>query len=407
MAIERIGLTTEYKADGLGETKPVLRIGGKTEKFVPNVNMSFQCESGSEQYFLNINRKSVTVDKESSTLATEKLALTVGNETDIWHINEDGTFEWDIEFAEKPPTNVFSWELLVSDALQFYYQPILSEEYKKEQNIIQSARAAGSYAVYCDKTGHYKDENGKTKVNYMTGKLMHIYRPICTDAGGKTTWAELLIEKGVLAITIPQQFLDNAKYPVTLDPTFGITASSENGYGLDVNRLYAVVVAAPSTSGTGDSISAYWAWVESGRYFKGVLLNHDDSDNIVSNGIGNVSDELQETGWATSAFGAAPTIASGTVYCPGLLGSGTSMYLAYDYTGTTWPDDWYGRVDSTNSYASPENPGSLTTADNRFCIYCTYTESGGGASSTPSSTLARGIAVGMFKGMGIGSGQYP
>ena len=31
----------------------------------------------------------------------------------------------------------------------------------------------------------------------------------------------------------------------------------------------------------------------------------------------------------------------------------------------------------------------------------------GGASSTPSSTLARGIAVGMFKGMGIGSGQYP
>ena len=32
---------------------------------------------------------------------------------------------------------------------------------------------------------------------------------------------------------------------------------------------------------------------------------------------------------------------------------------------------------------------------------------GGGASSTPSSTLARGIAVGMFKGMGIGSGQYP
>ena len=57
MAIERIRLTTEYKADGLGETKPVLRIGGKTEKFVPNVNLSFQCESGSEKYFLNINRK--------------------------------------------------------------------------------------------------------------------------------------------------------------------------------------------------------------------------------------------------------------------------------------------------------------------------------------------------------------
>lgn len=29
------------------------------------------------------------------------------------------------------------------------------------------------------------------------------------------------------------------------------------------------------------------------------------------------------------------------------------------------------------------------------------------ASNTPSSTLQRGVAVGMFKGMGIGSGQYP
>lgn len=50
--------------------------------------------------------------------------------------------------------------------------------------------------------------------------------------------------------------------------------------------------------------------------------------------------------------------------------------------------------------------GSTFGDDYHFQIYADGTE-GGGASSTPSSTLARGIAVGMFKGMGIGSGQYP
>jgi len=117
-----------YRADNLGDVKPKILIGGKTEKFVPNVNMSFALESSKEQFFLNINRASVTVDKKASALVSDKLALTVGNETDIWHIDEKGRLKWDIQFAQKPSTNKFSWTLTHSEGLEFLYQPALTQE---------------------------------------------------------------------------------------------------------------------------------------------------------------------------------------------------------------------------------------------------------------------------------------
>lgn len=88
-------LTKAYKATDLGEIKPKIIIGGKTEKFVPNTNISYELDSGKEQYFININRQSVKVDKEAHTFADSKLQLSVGNETDIWHIDKDGNLEWD------------------------------------------------------------------------------------------------------------------------------------------------------------------------------------------------------------------------------------------------------------------------------------------------------------------------
>jgi hypothetical protein len=115
MALEKDILATAYKADNLGDVKPKIVIGGQTAKFVPNLNLSFELQSGEEKYFINANRKSVTVGLETETLAAEKLSLSIGNETDIWHIDENGRLKWDIEFATKPATNVFEWEYVSGD----------------------------------------------------------------------------------------------------------------------------------------------------------------------------------------------------------------------------------------------------------------------------------------------------
>lgn len=370
-----------YRADNLGEVKPKILIGGKTEKFVPNVNMSFGLESSKEQYFLNINRASVTVDNETSSLASEKLALTIGNETDIWHIDENGRLEWDIEFKEKPSTNVFSWDLQYSEGIEFHYQPALTQEeidsgHERPDNVV------GSYAVICNKSGHYKDVDGKTIVNYRAGNLMHIYRPLCIDAKGNKEWADLLIEKGTLTITIPQKYLDTAKYPVTLDPNFGYDTAGASYFYVTVNVLYGPLTGAVGSGGTGNSISAYFSNGGDGRNFKGVLIDHSDSDVIETNGVGNETNIPSGTAWRTSAFGTSPTITNGTTYYPFVIMNNAALKLYYNTVTSE------GLYDGSNSYETPANPGALSSDNGKYSVYCTYTETGG-ASIPRSNAFSR------------------
>ena len=178
MAIEAAkDITSAYRADNLGDVKPKIVIGGKAENFVPNLNLSFECESGQEKYFINLNRKSVRVKAEKESLASGKLALSIGNETDVWHIDENGRLKWDIEFATKPATNVFEWELLHTEGLEFCYQSPLTQA-EIDKGTIRPDDVVGSYAVYCGQSGNYKDADGKTVVNYAAGKLTHIFRPV-------------------------------------------------------------------------------------------------------------------------------------------------------------------------------------------------------------------------------------
>lgn len=361
-----------YRADNLGDVKPKILIGGTTKKFVPNTNISFECESGQEKFFLNLNRSSVTVDKEASALVSDKLALMVGNETDIWHIDEKGRLKWDIEFAQKPATNKFSWTLTHSEGLEFLYQPALTQE-EIDKGVIRPDDVVGSYAVYCNKSGHYKDASGNTIVNYRAGKLLHIYRPLCIDAKGNKEWAELLIGKGTLTITIPQKYLDTAVYPMTLDPNVGYTSAGASAYSLDANNLYGLKASSPGSDGSGNSISISCASFWDNTYFKGVLIDHDNSDTITTNGIGSAilvpNDETQA--WRTSSFATSPNIDGSTSYYPSFI-IGSNCVVYYDTLASC------SCLDRSNSYATPQNTGGWTyeNSSERWSIYYTYTEGG-------------------------------
>jgi hypothetical protein len=69
----------------------------------------------------------------------------------------------------------------------------------------------GSYAVY----------KKETLLGEGTGKLCHIHRPEIIDARGRRCWGELSIIGNELRITIPEQWLSEAAYPVIVDPIFG------------------------------------------------------------------------------------------------------------------------------------------------------------------------------------------
>ena len=130
---------------------------------------------------------------------------------------DDGGFEFEVEFSEKPDSNVLEYTIQ-SKEFDFFYQPELTPEEivegrERPENVI------GSYAVY-HKTQKHNEINGK---EYRTGKAFHIYRPFAIDVEGTRVWCELSINEDLLTITIPQEFLDTAIYPVIIDPTFGYT----------------------------------------------------------------------------------------------------------------------------------------------------------------------------------------
>lgn len=224
---------TTYEVAELGDIKPNLIIGGSNPyKFVPNVNKSFDLQGTNNQelYWININRHTVNVISEKEIFSSEddEIKLTVDGVTDIIGINGK-MWDWSVEFLSKPGSNILEWTITHSDGIRFFYQDTLENEWKNNNEGFDKLEdylkifsrpndVVGSYAVYCDRVG-IKEVNGVVVHRAKTGKLTHVYRPIAVDALSQWAWCELHITEAesnrrTMTITIPQEFLDTAKYPV-------------------------------------------------------------------------------------------------------------------------------------------------------------------------------------------------
>jgi hypothetical protein len=84
----------------------------------------------------------------------------------------------------------------------------------------------GSYAVY----------KKETLMGEGTGKLCHIHRPEIIDSRGRRCWGDLSIVGNRLCITIPENWLGEALYPVIVDPTVGTTTIGSQITGPDPNN---------------------------------------------------------------------------------------------------------------------------------------------------------------------------
>jgi len=134
-------------------------------------------------------------------------------------VSEDGGFEFEWVLNSPPSSNVLT-ATVQSKELSFYYQPPLTKE-EIAEGAFRPDNVIGSYAVYHSS----KSNNVVGGMEYKTGKAFHIYRPKAIDANGIETWCDLNIADVLLTVTVPQIFLDNATYPVTVDPTFGYTTA--------------------------------------------------------------------------------------------------------------------------------------------------------------------------------------
>lgn len=358
---------TTLSADNLDDVKPKILIGGKdSAKFVPNINMSFL----EDEFYFNLNRKEKTVKNDTSLSVTSDKAELGGDDTDIFY-EKDGRLKWDIRFSSQPADLKLTWEIKCSKGLEFYFQDELSEEEKKE-GCFRPDDIIGSYAVYCNKK-HNK---------YKTGKLFHIPRPFVIDSNGSTEWCVISIADGSLTITLPETFMDNAAYPVTLDPTFGYT-SSGGSYGMiypEYNNWGSLYN--PHTAISGDILTQLHLYVRNTGTAVTIDLaaytitsGHLDSrlSSAVSVSVSTGDMELRSS--ATISY----AMAAGSTY--GLAfgnGTGNTQSVYDDGTGYSETSDGIGALPETWSHGSFFN--------RIWSIYATYTE---GATTTANNYYYR------------------
>ena len=281
---------------------------------------------------------------------------------------EDGGFEIEVVLNEKPDTNVFEFQIEGAEELDFFYQPPLTEE-EIAEGTDRPENVVGSYAVY--HKHHSNHALGET--NYTTGKAYHIYRPKAFDADGVEQWAALHYSDGILSVTVPQEFLEKARYPVRVDPTFGYT--SVGASTVDANVVFGNPHTSPSDAGSAalNMISVHGRAV-SGSGGMAAALYIGNTLQIGQASTPTVTTSSQWWDVTMSAF----SLAASTAYNVETWAQSSAITFRYsfdtcvncgrsDVTGLpTWPN-W----DNTLSFA--------TTRDEQFSLYVTYTVAGGGA----------------------------
>jgi hypothetical protein len=224
---------------------------------------------------------------------------------------------------------------------------------------------------------------------YQTGKFTHIYRPKVIDVDGNEAWCDMNIDrdKGLMTITMPKKFMDNAAYPVVLDPEFGVDAGSPGGSSGShaPDRWYGSNFTTPSDPGTIDSVSYYGRLNIAGTVGLKLGTINDPAYTILSNGITPaISVTSLVANWRTATYSSSPSISGSTSYVlAGICNDGKLQYY-YD-TGAT--NQGHVSPSASNSYTSPTDPTDFLFNNFEFSLYATYT------TSSPSSFTSRNNTV--------------
>jgi hypothetical protein len=236
----------------------------------------------------------------------------------------DGGFKVDVILDKKPKSNLFCYEIEGHENYDLFYQPEITdaeaeasrftgvdvngnpdtrtlEEIKRS---IRPENMVGSYAVY-----HKTLKNNQ----YETGKVMHIPRPMVwevDDKEGTTEWATLSFNEdtGNLCVTVDDDYLQKATYPVRVDPTFGYTsvgASSQTFYSEGSTESPSYYTASQFTLTEDGTVNETNAYISSGGFYNptfgwqskvwwGYLLYEDGVDDRPDGYIAKTSTTTQD-----------------------------------------------------------------------------------------------------------------
>ena len=345
-------------------------------------------------------------------------------ETHFYEVGEN--YEFEIILLEKPISNIIEFDI-ETQGLNLYYQPILTIENNPDADYCidtacfktidgQTATTThrpenivGSYAVYhesktnnvlypidkskytqeelnqmvLDKTHIGKINNETDEIDYFkvgkkyrAGKAFHIPKPQMEDNNGWKVWGILNIENGLLTVEIPQEFLDNAVYPVrhAAGLTFGWTSQGGTTTSGTLEN-YIIGGLYTGVEGNGVSITAFITGNGNGANYKMALYdNAGATKNLIENSVTNegVYDGTGNINGYTQNFVSTPTL-SAMDYVIVVWSSSVSGDIRLSYDTDAEHTEYY-KSQAYNSFPSAISGWSDT--GRRMAIYCTYTASG-------------------------------
>ncbi|UCG60699.1 MAG: hypothetical protein JSV52_10220 [Candidatus Zixiibacteriota bacterium] len=195
-------------------------------------------------------------DNEAVTLSNERLTHRI-------YPTPSGV-EWEIILLDAPDTNVFCFDMDTRN-LSFHRQDSLSALERNELGARRPDSVVGAYVAY-----HVSNANNRRVISdgdtsyydFGTGQAFIIYRPRAWD-NLDTVWCDLAIDtrQGFLQITVDSEWLDSARYPVTIDPTFGNTEIGASSMSWNLLYGYCHIISGTNTytvpAGKTATISSY------------------------------------------------------------------------------------------------------------------------------------------------------
>lgn len=369
---EKASDKTEYDAIvNTADVRTDIKIGGTTEKFVPNINM----RKWDDEAWLNINHPGV-VGTEKETFQDDMIIFPFQDFVFKYYLHkqyENDGLEYEIEIPFKPSVNIIESDLAYSPNLQFYKTPSLEEEweynkhgYKKiedlKRDVTRNEFAINSYKAYISKRNN----------QYKKGKFCTIFRPKLIDKDGHWIWCDQNISGNKWFIILPEEFLKTAIYPLKLDPYIGYSTPGTDGSHGVVGQYRG---SNDITDGNGGEIKRFHCAVASvdavNKNLKICVANCAQGDGDPSNGVVIEQIEFEvdvgDDEWADAAGG--NNVSPDTKYYIAFAVPDADTKIKYDILPGCWYD-W--GIDYASVFPDPLEPAHTYSNAVRYSIWVDY-----------------------------------
>ena len=311
----------------------------------------------------------------------------VRTDANWWYKPDRKGFEFEVTLQQKPDSNIYPMSIKTK-GLVFHKQDGPSYEERANEFASCDPDVPGSYAVY---HAEYKENN-----EYQTGKAFHIYRPIAHDANNWHVFCDMDIDTNneILNITIPQDFLDSAVYPITIDPTFGYTSAGATNTSI-IDNIAGSTFASPDVF-IVDDIVAYLSWGANTITYYSFAIYKDSNDTLILS-ADEVTTDASITDWRTLTFGDQPErITQGdVVLCAWADAQAYSPTTQIRYDAVTgFPYKLEPEIYTPGAVAFP-SPITWTTESTgrKYSIYVNYTAPDRSIEITDGTANTKGVRI--------------